>query len=482
MMWSVLSRGTRFDWFAAYLVRPERDTGQERVAWTAVRNLPSEDPALAAAFMSATAAMSIRSQRPVYTVVVSFAPEDPVDRAVMERVADRVLERLGLAEHQALFVAHRDRPHPHFHIVVNLVHPETGRVHSLWQDWRRTREVLAEEEQALGLRPTHATRTDDLARDLRTYERVVELTGEHYRAQLAASAATARKEQLELAGDRARTILNRCHQALAAVYRDPTDAYHAYLAAVDEHGVSRATQRMFERPEHFGALVTVQRSRAFGLLPGADETAARFGAPAAAAAAREAVVAVGVWRKATESLVRAVDQAFERDLAAIYREPTAARAAFDRLAQEHGIERAAAAIRARSASLGPVLTPAPQDRDGLGEQAAEAAARGVAAVQARAAAQGPMPPSPPDVTLALSRSEADAATSWERRVRTELHALPKQAELERRLSVAVEHLQSWNLRFLRGIITAPQWAILAQFRKKLRDIALGRGDERDQSP
>lgn len=118
----------------------------------------------------------------------------------------------------------------------------------------------------------------------------------------------------------------------------------------------------------------------------------------------------------------------------------------------------------------------------MGEQAAEAAARGVAAVQARAAAQGPMPPSPPDVTLALSRSEADAATSWERRVRTELHALPKQAELERRLSVAVEHLQSWNLRFLRGIITAPQWAILAQFRKKLRDIALGRGDERDQSP
>jgi hypothetical protein len=51
------------------------------------------DPGLAATFMRATAARSDRVEKPVCHVALSFEPGDPVDRAAMERVADRVLER-----------------------------------------------------------------------------------------------------------------------------------------------------------------------------------------------------------------------------------------------------------------------------------------------------------------------------------------------------------------------------------------------------
>ena len=76
----------------------------------------------------------------------------------MERVADRVLARLGLEGHQVLIVAHRDREHPHLHVLVNRVHPETGKAWDRWQDLPRMQRVLREEERALGLRELAADR------------------------------------------------------------------------------------------------------------------------------------------------------------------------------------------------------------------------------------------------------------------------------------------------------------------------------------
>jgi Relaxase/Mobilisation nuclease domain len=38
---------------------------------------------------------------------------------------------LGLEEHQAIILEHTDEPHEHVHIVVNRVHPETGKAATL---------------------------------------------------------------------------------------------------------------------------------------------------------------------------------------------------------------------------------------------------------------------------------------------------------------------------------------------------------------
>ncbi len=224
-MINVQSSGKHFDWLVAYLLRTEAES--ERVGWSATRNLPTDDPRLAAVFMQATAAQSTFVQKPVYQIVLSFAPEDPADRAVMERVADRVLVGLGLGEHQALLVAHQDRPHAHLHIVVNRVHPDTGTVWTLWQDWRRVRQVLSEEERALGLRPVSSRLLliDAVAQDLQSRDRLLELVRAQYHADLDARAAHARLHRLNHDAEWARTTRAACDRALARVYMDPARAY-----------------------------------------------------------------------------------------------------------------------------------------------------------------------------------------------------------------------------------------------------------------
>jgi hypothetical protein len=144
--------GKGFLGIARYLEHGEAGEHRDRVLWVESRNLPTEDPQTAARLMAAHARESVRTQRPVYHFVIAFHPGDPVDRDSMRQVVDAVLRRLGLEEHQALIVAHKDTEHPHVHIVVNRVHPET---HIAWEnswDWPKIEKELRAQEVALGMR------------------------------------------------------------------------------------------------------------------------------------------------------------------------------------------------------------------------------------------------------------------------------------------------------------------------------------------
>ncbi|MBB4375254.1 hypothetical protein GGD63_008103 [Bradyrhizobium sp. cir1] len=44
----------------------------------------------------------------------------------MIEAARETLKALGLEGHEALLVGHNDEPHPHIHVIVNRVNPETG--------------------------------------------------------------------------------------------------------------------------------------------------------------------------------------------------------------------------------------------------------------------------------------------------------------------------------------------------------------------
>ncbi|HVH13087.1 MAG TPA: relaxase/mobilization nuclease domain-containing protein [Longimicrobium sp.] len=143
-----------------YLVHGEVGEHRDRALWVESRNLPTEDPETAARLMFAHARESVRTQRPVYHFVISFDPGDPVNRESMGRVVDAVLRRLGLEEHQALLVAHGDTAHPHVHVVVNRVHPETHRAWENSWDWPKIEKELRVQEVELGMRivPGHLGR------------------------------------------------------------------------------------------------------------------------------------------------------------------------------------------------------------------------------------------------------------------------------------------------------------------------------------
>src|SRR6266705_854707 len=193
-MIGVSSSNKSFRVLARYLSEGRTREEQDRVAWVASRNLPTDDPELAARIMRATAGQNVRVKEPV--------------------------------EHQVLIVAHADREHAHMHLMVNRVHPETGKVWSRWQDYPAIQRVLREEEEALGLRRVPGRFTEraaserdvmkGLADDLRTYERLVELGRERYKGDLEIAAAHARLAQLDAAAERARRALDTLKQSLRA--------------------------------------------------------------------------------------------------------------------------------------------------------------------------------------------------------------------------------------------------------------------------
>jgi DNA-binding HxlR family transcriptional regulator len=71
-------------------------------AWVELWNLAGEDPERVHAEMRATASQNPRTRQPVYHLVLSPAPEDRLERRDWLALADRVLEELGLGEHQAV--------------------------------------------------------------------------------------------------------------------------------------------------------------------------------------------------------------------------------------------------------------------------------------------------------------------------------------------------------------------------------------------
>lgn len=143
---------------ARYLVHgDERPTSPERVAWVLARNLPTDDPELAARYMEATAALSRRCLKPTYHVSINWAPgEDPAPE-LMQEIALRTLELSGLGAHEALIMGHGDTAHRHLHMMINRVHPDTGRAWSASQDYRRFDRIMKRLAEAHGFRhvPCH---------------------------------------------------------------------------------------------------------------------------------------------------------------------------------------------------------------------------------------------------------------------------------------------------------------------------------------
>lgn len=130
-----------------YVLAPKPSEG-ERVGFAYVRNMGSMDTADKPEALAARMRLNVethrnnghRSQKPLHHFVIAFSPEDSgkLTPEIMQEYADRHLEELGLSEHQAVIAQHTDTDHDHLHVIVNKVHPETGK---LWNSSHASRKV-----------------------------------------------------------------------------------------------------------------------------------------------------------------------------------------------------------------------------------------------------------------------------------------------------------------------------------------------------
>ena len=122
-----------------YLHDKGSEITSERVGATMTLNLATDNPHAAWRVMAATAmnqnqikrdagtkATGRKLTQPVFAYSLSWAPDERPEPLHMMEEAKKSLAVLDLSDHQALVVQHTDTEHPHVHVLVNRVHPETG--------------------------------------------------------------------------------------------------------------------------------------------------------------------------------------------------------------------------------------------------------------------------------------------------------------------------------------------------------------------
>lgn len=105
------------------LVQYQFKETREKAARMLSTNLGTDDAQEMVKSLVDVAQQRPRVAKPVLHVIASWHERDEVSDEVMERVARRLLDRLGMPEenHQYLLVRHEDTKHPHLHIVANRV-------------------------------------------------------------------------------------------------------------------------------------------------------------------------------------------------------------------------------------------------------------------------------------------------------------------------------------------------------------------------
>ncbi|HWL52833.1 MAG TPA: relaxase/mobilization nuclease domain-containing protein [Chthoniobacteraceae bacterium] len=159
----IASNGASFRGAFLYYCHDRGAETTERVSWSQTINMLTDSVAKAWKVMAYTAqhqnrlkevsgqkATGAKLKKPVFAFSLSWAPEERPEQSVMLAAAKCCLEMLGLAEHQAIVVAHNDQTHRHVHIIANTVHPLTGLVAKLKHTKRKLSDFALQYERENG--------------------------------------------------------------------------------------------------------------------------------------------------------------------------------------------------------------------------------------------------------------------------------------------------------------------------------------------
>jgi hypothetical protein len=137
-------RGQSFNGAGLYYLHDKDALTSERVAFTYTENVPTQDSEKALKWMAWTAKHADELKRksgagrtgractkPVYCFSLAWHPEEQPKKEEMIAAGRQALGVLSLQEHETLMVAHNDEAHPHLHLIVNVIHPQTGKANTL---------------------------------------------------------------------------------------------------------------------------------------------------------------------------------------------------------------------------------------------------------------------------------------------------------------------------------------------------------------
>src|SRR5581483_3479120 len=144
-----------------YITHPTHE-----ISGTYYANLSACTPEAAAREMEVVARQSTRVKKPVMQLIISLHPDErhrtPQELLTATR---RVVAKLGMANHQAVYAVHAERAHLHAHVAINRV----GRDGKAWATWRsalRIQQACRQVELEMGFTPHEVYQARaDAARD-----------------------------------------------------------------------------------------------------------------------------------------------------------------------------------------------------------------------------------------------------------------------------------------------------------------------------
>src|SRR5712672_2215157 len=303
MVPAITAGGRSFRGAFLYYAHDKRRDGEAdrfttgRVAWVETVNLPTGDPerawrimahtALAQAELKAAAGIKATGRKlskPVFAYSIAWHPGDRPTKAEMIEAARASIEAQGLEGHQAMIVCHDDEPQAHVHIIVNRVHPATGKAATLSNSKLKLSQWAEAYERKRGkvycpqrVRNNARRRKGEFIRHPRVPRPVFEFnraTGnDHLGAVFAATAQRQQDAHLHEIGRTMKDSHARQWRELETVYRDRhTGKFREdFLKHCDALRDTQARQRQELRT----AWETRNAERSAALAPFADREATR---------------------------------------------------------------------------------------------------------------------------------------------------------------------------------------------------------------
>jgi hypothetical protein len=155
--------GKSFKGLAEYLTHDPKARTDDRVDWTHTHNLANDHVPSAVDEMVWTArnaeflkqeagvrAGGCATENSVKELSLNWSPKDKPTPEHMIATAKGFLRHMNWHEHQVVMVAHNDKKYAQVHLMLNVVHPETGRHLDDGLEWRRAQKWALAYEQEQG--------------------------------------------------------------------------------------------------------------------------------------------------------------------------------------------------------------------------------------------------------------------------------------------------------------------------------------------
>lgn len=138
---------------ASYMDKPE--------AMIRITNCDFDTMAASIWEIQATQAKNTRSKNDKnYHLIISFREGEQPAKEILEAVEDKIVERIGLGDHQRISALHTDTNNWHLHVAINKVHPGTFRNVEPYFDKLKMLEACRELEKEFDLLPDNGVQSN----------------------------------------------------------------------------------------------------------------------------------------------------------------------------------------------------------------------------------------------------------------------------------------------------------------------------------